>query len=54
MTVKEIIQNENHGREFNSPFGNVSVGPEKNLYASLRKKICCAGAEINGAVFRVL
>lgn len=38
MTVKEIIENENHEREFNSPFGSIKVSPEKNLYAILRKK----------------
>jgi hypothetical protein len=38
MTVKEIIENENHEREFNSPFGSIKVSPEKNLYAVLRKK----------------
>lgn len=41
MTVKEIIENENHEREFNSPFGSIKVSPEKNLYAVLRKNMLC-------------
>lgn len=38
MTVKEIIEQENHAKEFLSPFGNISVSAEKNMYAALRKK----------------
>lgn len=38
MQVREIIEQENHEVEFDSPFGKVVVSSEKNMYASLRKK----------------
>ena len=38
MQVREIIEQENHEVEFDSPFGKVVVSAEKNMYTSLRKK----------------
>lgn len=38
MQVREIIEQENHEVELDSPFGKIVVSAEKNMYTSLRKK----------------